>query len=99
MNTERESEKSSKVVLPVRSLLMDFSSVFRRWVITTDNDKMSMRDSTQTVDYEWSQRKKADWNVISGGTNSMDFDIDDKREALSPSEVFFRKGFQGDSFT
>lgn len=61
--------------------------------MATDNDKMSMRDSTQMADYEGSQRKKAVWNVISGGTNSMDFDNDDRQKALSPSKVVFRKGF------
>lgn len=72
----------------------EFSSVFKRWVTATDNDKMSMRDSTQTADYEKSQRKKAAWNVISGGTSSMDFDTgDDGQKVLSPSKVVFRKHF------
>lgn len=68
------------------------------WVITTHNDKMKMRDSTQTVDYEQSQRKKAEWNVISGGTNGMNFDTDDGAEDALAFWSVFQERLSGGQF-
>lgn len=50
-------------------------------MMATDNDKMNMRNPTQVTD-EVNQRKTEEWNAISGGTNSLDFDSDDRRKAL-----------------
>ncbi len=60
----------------------------------TDNDKMSMRELTQTADYDKRQRKKEERNVITGGMSCMDFDTgDDRCKVLSSSKVVFGKDY------